>query len=157
MTASLVRGIQTTPNDIPLITPDLAGTWLAGSSSRTADALNSDTLGLALHYGWQPEDREYVLKFMDIEATEWLEVDSLAVDDLSSLADEAVDYLSELAPMGYYFIFDDGLIMHSLYSCTHCGEDVHRDKRDHWVTYTDDVCNADTAEFPWCHEGIENY
>jgi hypothetical protein len=100
-----------------------AGTWLDGGV-RTADELNAEAWGLAVAYGMpeSAEDRKILAAFwaMDLDGGHCRWADGLVVDGidvadaLPEMGDQACDWLTgHVAPAGYLFIWDDGLILTS--------------------------------------------
>jgi len=93
-----------------LITPDMSGCWLAGSSNRSADELNHAVILIALEYGMpQSEDDARIMAGLEWEGS-WL-VDGPDAQAIYEIADDALQYLQSLAPDGYVFYFDDGFYL----------------------------------------------
>lgn len=91
------------------ITEAQEGCWFAGASTRTADELCAETILTALQLGWQPTDASDVLKAAE-EVNGWIE-GWIEAEFIADAAWDAVEYLSSIAPEGYWFEFDDGLYM----------------------------------------------
>ena len=90
-----------------VITPDMAGCWFAGASSRTADELCVAVIHAALEYGWAPDDKAD-LETLSVDG--WFESgeESAFVSDDATRAE---DYLNSIAPKGYSFGFDEGFYL----------------------------------------------
>jgi hypothetical protein len=104
--------------EITKATPDDAGTWREGSSTRTADELNAVIVQDALDRGMPAlsEESAETLKTFNASDERWADGDE--GDWLSHMADQAIGWLSnEVAPEGYHFCRDDGLIMHADEEC----------------------------------------
>jgi len=91
------------------ITPDDAGTWLEGSHGwhniyRVVD--------LAADYGFTVPD-EYTTALLDYRKNGHAanEDHREMIEGHGELADMATEYLNSLAPEGYMFIWDSGLIL----------------------------------------------
>lgn len=98
---------------MPDITAAMAGCWLAGASSRTADELNVAVIDAALSYGWAPDDKA---NLANLDPDGWFD-DPDTAQTASDAATEAESYLNGIAPTGYRFGFDDGFYL--LPVCAH--------------------------------------
>lgn len=100
-------------------TAEMAGCWLAGSSNRTVDELNFDTIMIAKDRGFtvSNKDNDILDIFEDQPAdpfsgTKWADDVDIS-QGLSEIADDAVEWLNEnVSPDGYHFEFDDGLYLY---------------------------------------------
>lgn len=90
------------------ITPDMAGCWFNGASSRTDNELHVAVIDAALHWGWAPEDKESLAA---LNPNGWPDDPDLFAEVASLAASDAEEYLNGIAPEGYAFGFDDGFYL----------------------------------------------
>lgn len=96
------------------ITAADAGCWFEGAASRTADELNVAVIHAALDRGWEPEDASDLAALtVDGWFAEPTEETGYVSDGeyASDAAIRACDYLTGIAPSGYYFHFEDGFYL----------------------------------------------